>query len=49
VAGLSHPDAELPPPGDAFHYLVRGVDAGCGGAGSAGTDSTGAPRPFPCP
>ncbi len=46
-------DAETPPPGDGFAYLVRGVDAGCGGPGGYGFDSAGAPRsnldPGACP
>jgi len=46
-APLSDPDA--PAEGDGFAYLVRAVDAGCGGAGSAGTDSSGTPRLLPCP
>jgi len=49
VAGTSYGDAEVPADGEAFFYLVRGVDAGCGGAGSLGTDSQGAPRPSACP
>ena len=49
VAGLSYVDAELPADGQSFAYLVRGVDAGCGGAGSLGTNSAGTPRPSPCP
>jgi len=46
---LSYLDADVPPSGDGFQYLVRGQDAGCGGAGPLGTDSTGTPRPSPCP
>jgi hypothetical protein len=52
VPGLVTPtyvDADLPPPGDGFQYLVRGVDLGCGGAGPLGQDSAGNPRPSPCP
>jgi aminopeptidase N len=45
----SYADAETPADGEAFFYLVRGVDAGCGGAGSFGTDSSGTPRPSSCP
>jgi hypothetical protein len=49
LAALSYEDATEPPAGDGFHYLVRGVDDGCGGAGTSGTDSAGVPRPSPCP
>jgi len=42
-------DGDVPADGEASFYLVRGHDAGCGGAGSLGTDSTGAPRPPACP
>ncbi|HJQ99825.1 MAG TPA: M1 family aminopeptidase [Candidatus Polarisedimenticolaceae bacterium] len=49
VALTTYADAATPADGEAFFYLVRGVDAGCGGAGSLGTDSTGAPRPSSCP
>ena len=40
-------DAEVPAPDEGFAYLVRGVDAACGGAGSAGLDSTGTARTLP--
>ena len=46
---LSYVDPDLPPSGNGFHYLVRGHDSGCGGGGPQGTDSTGTPRPSPCP
>jgi hypothetical protein len=46
---LSYTDADVPPLGDGFFYLVRGHDAGCGGGGPLGPDSTGTPRPSPCP
>lgn len=42
-----------PDPGNGFFYLVRGVDAGCGGPGSLGRDSRGRERvnqdPGMCP
>ena len=47
--GLSYLDGSLPPPGDGFIYLVGGRDTGCGGAGPAGSDSQGTPRPSLCP
>jgi aminopeptidase N len=37
-------DTDVPPPDDGFLYLIRGVDLGCGGAGTFGTDSAGATR-----
>ncbi len=37
-------DTEAPPLDDAFFYLVRGEDTGCGGAGPWGASSSGAPR-----
>jgi hypothetical protein len=46
---LSYSDGELPPVGDSFLYLLRGRDAGCGGPGPLGYDSTGTPRSSPCP
>jgi len=52
IAGLAttvYDDGDVPADGEASFYLVRGHDAGCGGAGSLGTDSTGAPRPPACP
>jgi aminopeptidase N len=49
VAGTVYDDAGVPTDGDGFFYLVRGHDTGCGGGGSLGTDSTGAPRPAACP
>ncbi len=52
ATGLTDPsldDADMPPSGDGFFYLVRGHDAGCGGGGSFGTDGTGAEIPSSCP
>jgi aminopeptidase N len=49
LPALTYDDPDLPPSGDGFHYLVRGRDAGCGGGGPTGADSTGTPRPSPCP
>ncbi len=49
LPGLSHVDADLPPAGGGFLYLVRGHDTGCGGGGPTGYDSAGSPRPSPCP
>jgi hypothetical protein len=49
VPGLSYEDPDLPPLGDGWIYLVRGHDTGCGGGGPLGTDSSGNPRPSPCP
>jgi hypothetical protein len=42
-------DANVPPLGTAFYYLIGGEN-GCG-EGSLGSDPTGAPRPnsSPCP
>ncbi len=42
-------DLDQPADDDGFFYLLRGRDAGCGGGGSFGTDSSGAPRPTACP
>jgi hypothetical protein len=47
VTTLDDPDQTVS--GDGFFYLVRGRDAGCGGAGSFGTDGNGVPRPPACP
>jgi hypothetical protein len=47
--GTAYDDLDLPAADDGFFYLVRGHDAGCGGGGSLGADSTGAPRPAACP
>ncbi len=44
VAGTSLPDPSVPPPGDGFLYLVRGVDDFCGGPGTWGTGSNGVER-----
>ena len=44
---LSQPaatDTSLPPVGDGWYYLVRGEDAGCGGSGIWGTNSSGSER-----
>ncbi|MCP3981156.1 MAG: hypothetical protein GY716_17800 [bacterium] len=49
IVGQTWLDADLPPAGEIFTYLVRGNDLGCGGGGSLGDDSSGAPRPSPCP
>lgn len=49
LSGLFYDDLEIPLPGEGFQYLVRGRDAGCGGAGTTGAGSGGAPRPAPCP
>jgi hypothetical protein len=46
---LFYVDADSPPVGDGFAYLVRGHDSGCGGGGLLGSDSAGTPRPSPCP
>lgn len=37
-------DTTSPGAGDGFFYLVRGVDAGCGGAGTWGSGSSGVER-----
>jgi hypothetical protein len=37
-------DAGVPVSGSSFFFLIRGVDTGCGGAGSWGTTSAGASR-----
>ena len=49
LAGLSYDETDDPGAGNGYHYLVRGRDNGCGGAGSSGTDSSGTARPSPCP
>ena len=49
VAGLAFDDSGVPLAGDAYGYLVRGRDSGCGGGGSLGANSAGAQRPSPCP
>jgi hypothetical protein len=49
LATTSFDDGDVPPAGDGFFYLVRGHDAGCGGAGTLGTDSNGVTRPAGCP
>jgi len=52
VTGTSYDDADLPPEGDGFSYLVQGVDALCG-SGSLGFDGSGGVRqnldPGACP
>ena len=48
IVGTTFIDSEILAPGDGFAYLVRGYDAGCGGAGSLGWSST-ALRSQPCP
>jgi hypothetical protein len=47
--GLVFVDAESPPPGDGFAYLIRGYDSGCGGGGTLGVDSSGEARISACP
>jgi hypothetical protein len=49
LTARSYDDPEMPPPGDAFFYMVRGDDSGCGGGGSFGKNSYGSERPSPCP
>ena len=49
LPGLSYDEMDEPGPGDGYHYLVRGCDDGCGGAGPAGNDSSGGARTLPCP
>ncbi|HEX6850771.1 MAG TPA: M1 family aminopeptidase [Candidatus Polarisedimenticolaceae bacterium] len=49
LAGAPWDDAAIPLDGAGFGYLVRGRDAGCGGAGSLGATSGGAPREAACP
>ena len=49
VPALDYDDAERPIAADGFVYLVRGHDAGCGGGGPLGEDSSGSPIPSPCP
>lgn len=45
LTAAEYDDTDAPPPqGDGFAYLVRGVDTGCGGAGSWGQDSAGSER-----
>jgi hypothetical protein len=44
VSGNAIADTDVPPPDDGFLYLIKGVDLGCGGAGTLGTDSAGAAR-----
>ena len=45
LAATSLEDDVLPAPGEAFTYLVRGDDAGCGGGGSWGANA----NPTSCP
>ena len=49
LSTLSYADPAVPDSGAAYGYLVRGVDAGCGGPGSLGGNSAGVERPSPCP
>jgi aminopeptidase N len=49
LPGLSYDDSDVSPAGEGYAYLVRGNDTLCGGGGSIGTDSAGAPRTSPCP
>jgi aminopeptidase N len=53
VASTAVADPTLPPAGDGFLYLVRGVDDLCGGAGTWGFGSSGLERinanPSACP
>ena len=49
VGELTLDDLDQPAPDGGYFYLVRGRDAGCGGAGSFGTDSNGVPRIAACP
>ena len=49
VAATVYDDAELPAPGAGFAYAVRGVDLGCGGAGTLGVDSSSVERSSACP
>ena len=49
LAGLTYDETDDPGAGNGYHYLVRGRDSGCGGAGPVGGDSSGTPRPSPCP
>lgn len=53
LAATTLPDTEPPAAGAGFFYLVRGVDAGCGGGGGWGRGSAGDERvntdPAACP
>ncbi len=49
VPTTAYDDADAPPAGDGFFYRVAGRDAGCGGAGPLGSDSSGDPAASPCP
>jgi hypothetical protein len=52
ATGLAAPqwdDPDAPPAGDGWQYLAVAHDAGCGGSGTAGAGSDGAPRPTACP
>ena len=53
LPNTSYDDSTLPSAGDGWQYLVRGEDAGCGGTGSWGSNSSGAERlnqsPGVCP
>ena len=49
IAETAFDDVDAPLDGDGFFYLVGGRDAGCGGAGTMGSDALGSPRPAACP
>ena len=49
VTAATYADDGLPAPGAGFVYAVRGVDLGCGGAGTLGADSQSVERSSPCP
>lgn len=53
TADTTFAEPQVPAPGTAFFFLVRGVDAGCGGPGSWGHASDGTERtngnPASCP
>jgi enterochelin esterase-like enzyme len=44
LVGSSHDDPDVPTSGDGWFYLVRGRDAGCGGAGPWGAATDGSDR-----
>jgi len=48
-SGLVFVEADTPPSGEGYVYLIQGHDSGCGGAVTLGLDSFGEPRPSPCP
>jgi aminopeptidase N len=49
LAGTEFDEPETPATDEGYWYLIGGRDAGCGGAGPLGNDSSGTPRPNPCP